>query len=61
MWRPGRLRHYTFTTPALAGPTPVRVLWPAGYSAHPRRRYPVLYLLHGASQTSGPDIGYTRW
>jgi S-formylglutathione hydrolase FrmB len=26
----------------------VRVLLPAGYGASPRRRYPVLYLLHGA-------------
>ena len=34
---------------ALPGPANVRVLLPAGYGAHPRRRYPVLYLLHGTS------------
>ncbi len=43
-----RLQQLTFTTPAVSGPTQVRVLLPAGYAAHPRRRYPVLYLLHGA-------------
>ena len=34
---------------ALPGPANVRVLLPSGYGAHPRRRYPVLYLLHGTS------------
>jgi S-formylglutathione hydrolase FrmB len=43
-----RLVQLTFTTPAVSGPTNVRVLLPAGYAAHPHRRYPVLYLLHGA-------------
>lgn len=42
-----RLRELTFTTPALAAPTHVRVLLPADYRAEPTRRYPVLYLLHG--------------
>ncbi len=42
-----RLVEYGFTTPALSGETNVRVLLPAGYTAHPERRYPVLYLLHG--------------
>ena len=42
-----RLREYTVQTPALPAPSVVRVLLPAGYSKQPRRRYPVLYLLHG--------------
>jgi len=42
-----RLRDFTVSTDALAGPTHVRVLLPAGYGQS-RRRYPVLYLLHGA-------------
>ena len=44
-----RLQEWTLRTPALSEPTRVRVLLPAGYGAEPRRRYPVLYLLHGAS------------
>jgi S-formylglutathione hydrolase FrmB len=43
-----RLEEWTLHTPALARPTGVRVLLPARYRADPRRRYPVLYLLHGA-------------
>ena len=37
------------------GPTRVRVLLPAGYRTDPRRRYPVLYLLHGAGRTTVVD------
>jgi S-formylglutathione hydrolase FrmB len=44
-----RLQAVTVTTGALAGPADVRVLLPADYAAHPRRHYPVLYLLHGTS------------
>jgi diacylglycerol O-acyltransferase / trehalose O-mycolyltransferase len=44
-----RLEDWTLRTPALREPTRVRVLLPAGYGADQRRRYPVLYLLHGAS------------
>jgi len=44
-----RLTELTLRTPELAAPTHVRVLLPNGYAAHPKRRYPVLYLLHGAS------------
>jgi S-formylglutathione hydrolase FrmB len=44
-----RLEEWTLRTPALARPTRVRVLLPAGYRDEPRRRYPVLYLLHGAA------------
>jgi S-formylglutathione hydrolase FrmB len=37
------------STPALDFPVKVRILLPTGYRDDPRRRYPVLYLLHGAS------------
>jgi S-formylglutathione hydrolase FrmB len=43
-----RLEQLTFRTPVVSGATDVRVLLPAGYAAHSRQRYPVLYLLHGA-------------
>jgi enterochelin esterase-like enzyme len=44
-----RLLELTVRTPALAGPAKVRVLLPSGYASSRRRRYPVLYLLHGTS------------
>jgi diacylglycerol O-acyltransferase / trehalose O-mycolyltransferase len=47
--RDARLEDWTLRTPALDGVTRVRILLPAGYRAHPQRRYPVLYLLHGAN------------
>jgi diacylglycerol O-acyltransferase / trehalose O-mycolyltransferase len=53
-----RLRELVLRTPALAAPTRVRVLLPAGYDAHPARRYPVLYLLHGAD---GDARSWTRF
>lgn len=43
-----RLVELTFRTPAVSGKTGVRVLLPAGYDGNAGRRYPVLYLLHGA-------------
>jgi len=52
-----RLEELSFTTPALTDPTGVRVLLPDGYSSS-RRRYPVLYLLHGCC--NGTD-GYRSW
>lgn len=48
-----RLEQLAFKTPAVAGTTDVRILLPAGYRTHPRRRYPVLYLLHGALDDYG--------
>ena len=42
-----RLREYSLATPALPKSTILRVLLPGGYRQHPKRRYPVLYLLHG--------------
>ena len=53
--RGARLEDWTLQTPALRDPTGVRVLLPAGYGSDPRRRYPVLYLLHGA------DSDYRSW
>jgi S-formylglutathione hydrolase FrmB len=44
-----RLLALTVATPALRGNANVRILLPEGYAAHPQRRYPVLYLLHGTS------------
>jgi diacylglycerol O-acyltransferase / trehalose O-mycolyltransferase len=42
-------------SPAVGPRVPVRLLLPAGYAAQPQRRWPVLYLLHGASD------GYRAW
>src|SRR3954453_19319840 len=44
-----RLHSVTVTTKALPGAARVDVLLPDGYAAHPKRRYPVLYLFHGTS------------
>jgi S-formylglutathione hydrolase FrmB len=52
-----RLSELTFRTPAVDGPTGVRVLLPNGY-ARSARRYPVLYLLHGCCNG---DVGYRSW
>jgi S-formylglutathione hydrolase FrmB len=43
-----RLVELTLRSTAVAGPTAVRVLLPSGYAGS-TRRYPVLYLLHGAA------------
>jgi S-formylglutathione hydrolase FrmB len=55
----GRLHELTIATPALEGETKVRVLLPQGYRDDGRRRYPVLYLLHGAGgdQTDWTEAG----
>jgi S-formylglutathione hydrolase FrmB len=50
-----RLLELTLRTTALTAPTKVRVLLPDGYARSAGRRYPVLYLLHGA----GDD--FTSW
>jgi enterochelin esterase-like enzyme len=45
---PGALRRVAVTSAALGGRAQeVYVYLPPGYAAHPARRYPVLYLLHG--------------
>ena len=63
-----RLQEVTLATKAVpGGQTRVRVLLPTGYRPDARRRYPVLYLLHGAledeSAYTDQDFGlreYTR-
>jgi S-formylglutathione hydrolase FrmB len=50
-----RVEDWALRTPALRDPTRVRVLLPAGYRPDSGRRYPVLYLLHGA------DSDYRSW
>lgn len=42
-----RLEEFELSTPYLSSPTYVRVLLPTSYAAHPKSRYPVLYLLDG--------------
>jgi diacylglycerol O-acyltransferase / trehalose O-mycolyltransferase len=53
-----RLEEWTLRTPALRDATRVRVLLPAGYRDDATRRYPVLYLLHGAD---ADDTSWTRF
>lgn len=44
----GVTQHVLVASPALGGRSqPVDVYLPPGYAAHPRKRYPVMYLLHG--------------
>ncbi|MDA0183127.1 alpha/beta hydrolase-fold protein [Solirubrobacter phytolaccae] len=43
-----RVKEYVGTSVALNGTTRLRVILPTGYAENPTRRYPVLYLLHGA-------------
>jgi diacylglycerol O-acyltransferase / trehalose O-mycolyltransferase len=42
-----RVRDLTIDSPALGTSVRVRLLLPPSYAAHPERRWPVLYLLHG--------------
>jgi S-formylglutathione hydrolase FrmB len=51
-----RLVQLQLSTPALESPTGVRILLPADYDSQTDRRYPVLYLLHGAQ---GNDTDWT--
>jgi diacylglycerol O-acyltransferase/trehalose O-mycolyltransferase len=43
-----RMRDLMIETPSLPEPVGVRLLLPAGFETEPDRRWPVLYLLHGA-------------
>ncbi len=52
-----RTADVTMTTPMLPGPVTVRIMVPAACDDSPDRRYPVLYLLHGAG---GDHTGWTR-
>jgi enterochelin esterase-like enzyme len=46
--QPGTLQRLLVRSPALGGRTQETYVYlPSGYAQHPRRRYPVLYLLHG--------------
>jgi enterochelin esterase-like enzyme len=46
---PATVQTIVVTSPALGGyPDKVVVVLPPGYTSHPARRYPVLYLLHGS-------------
>ena len=47
-----RLTELTLNTKALDQPALVRVLLPAGYDPKAKKRYPVLYLLHGSFDTA---------
>jgi S-formylglutathione hydrolase FrmB len=49
--RNGRLRSYRFATDEIAWQPRVNVLVPADYGQSGRRRYPVVYWLHGGSGT----------
>ena len=48
-WINPRLAAVVVRTAALPSPPSIYVLFPPGYTSHPGRRYPVLYLLHGTS------------
>ena len=48
-WINPRLAAVVVGTSALPSPASVYILFPPGYSSHPHRNYPVLYLLHGTS------------
>jgi enterochelin esterase-like enzyme len=51
----------TVASPALGGRRqPVDVYLPPGYNAHPGRRYPVLYLLHGFPGRPGAFLATVR-
>jgi S-formylglutathione hydrolase FrmB len=47
-----RLDALVVKTAALPQPANIYILLPPGYAAHPHRRYPVFYLLHGTSGTA---------
>jgi diacylglycerol O-acyltransferase / trehalose O-mycolyltransferase / mycolyltransferase Ag85 len=52
-----RIRDLTIRSPAVGRDVAVRLLVPAGFDRDTTARYPVLYLLHGASDS---QIGWTR-
>ena len=56
-WLNSRLAAVAVRTRALPGPANIDILLPRGYRDHPRRHYPVLYLLDG---TSGRASDWTR-
>jgi beta-glucosidase len=54
-----RLRELTIASPAMGGNVHARVLLPTGFTQHPDRTWPVLFLLHGCCDL-GPE-GYQAW
>ncbi len=56
-WLNSRLASVKVKTTALPAPASIYILLPRGYREHPRRRYPVLYLLDG---TSGRASNWTH-
>jgi diacylglycerol O-acyltransferase/trehalose O-mycolyltransferase len=46
-----RVRDLAVASPALGATAKVRLLLPAQYASLPRRRWPVVYLLHGCCDT----------
>jgi S-formylglutathione hydrolase FrmB len=53
-----RTRDLMIESPSLLAPVGVRLLLPADFDADPERRWPVLYLLHGAG---GGEDSYLSW
>jgi enterochelin esterase-like enzyme len=57
----GRAARFYLPSPALGGRRqPVDVFLPPGYAQHPRRRYPVIYLLHGVPGRPGAFLATVR-
>lgn len=57
----GTAERFYLASPALGGRRqPVDVYLPPGYAAHPHRRYPVMYLLHGVPGRPGAFLATVR-
>jgi enterochelin esterase-like enzyme len=57
----GTTERFFVASAALGGRSqPVDVYLPPGYATHPRRRYPVLYLLHGVPGRPGAFLATVR-
>lgn len=57
----GTTARFYLASPALGGRRqPVDVYLPPGYAAHPLRRYPVIYLLHGVPGRPGAFLATVR-
>ncbi|MCD6507334.1 hypothetical protein J7M22_12025 [Candidatus Poribacteria bacterium] len=59
----GKIIHDKITSPALEGnllgnpaTKPLTVYLPPGYDEHPQKRYPTVYLLHGAVRPGKPEL-----
>lgn len=58
----GRMRDLAIASPALGRDVGVRILLPAGWESHPKRRWPVLYVLHGARAVpDGVTTNFQVW